>query len=159
MLIRMVIPPALILISITVLVLSFYIEEQSVMDPSSAAFFPALLGGIMTVCAILIAIRGILPLSSAEKATEDSEEESTVEMEEISKKDLNIRIFSFLLLVGLFAFLMNYLNFLIISFLFLFSAMFLLSKQKILTSLLIASIFSGVFYYLFVHVFHIVFPV
>jgi hypothetical protein len=80
------------------------------------------------------------------------------EKENITRKQINKRILFFVSAVILFAILMNYVNFLLISFLYLFGSMILLSRQKMFVSFIVSASFSVVFYYLFVHVFHIVFP-
>jgi hypothetical protein len=158
----------LILVSFAVLAMSYTIEGQNIFDPSSASFFPAIVGAVMLLCSILIGRRGIHPPSSTqqnaihhepmEDKKEEAEEENLYESENITQKEINIRLISFVILVVLFAILMNYLNFMIVSFLFLISSMLLLSKEKRGRSFLVAAITSVAFYYIFVHVFHIVFP-
>jgi len=162
-----IIPPSLVLVSLAILYLSFNIEGQKITDPSSASFFPAVIAVIMTICSILIAIRGINnPFSDkkdpavehAESETASDEDETVFEKENITRKQINKRILFFVSAVILFAILMNYVNFLLISFLYLFGSMILLSRQKMFVSFIVSASFSVVFYYLFVHVFHIVFP-
>lgn len=158
----------LIVLSLAVVVMSFNIEEQDVFDPSSPAFFPALVGVVMLISAILIARRGIQSPSSEQevakqhvKTEANAEEEPEKEMyekENITQKGIHIRLILFTALVFVFAILMNYINFMVLSFLFLFGSMLLLSREKMLRSFIISAIFSVGFYYTFVHVFHIVFP-
>lgn len=159
--IQRIIPPILIIFACTSLALSFMIEGQKVTDFSSAAFMPAVISFIMVICSLLIAKRGIAApsLHSINNANEEEGQESLVEIEEITSKQVTVRILSFLLIVILFAFLMNYLNFLLISFLFLLGAMLLLNRKKIVMALVITTILSICFYYLFSIVFKIVFPV
>ncbi|KIL37322.1 hypothetical protein SD71_01125 [Cohnella kolymensis] len=121
---------------------------------------------IMIICSILIAIRGLHdasadgkgPAAEHAEAEIDSDDDNVLEKEIISKKQINQRIMLFIGAVLLFAILMNYLNFLIVSFLFLLVSMILLSRQKMIVSLIVSVIFSVIFYYVFAHVFHIVFP-
>ncbi|HZG81853.1 MAG TPA: tripartite tricarboxylate transporter TctB family protein [Brevibacillus sp.] len=158
----------LIVLSLAVVVMSFNIEGQNVFDPSSPAFFPALVGIVMLISALMIARRGIQPPSSEQeekkvhKPIEGNEEEEPeqemYEKEDITQKGINIRLILFTAIVVLFAVLMNYMNFMVLSFLFLFGSMLLLSREKIMRSLILSLIFAVGFYYTFVHVFHIVFP-
>jgi hypothetical protein len=158
----------LILVSFAVLAMSYTIEGQNIFDPSSASFFPAIVGAVMLLCSILIGRRGIHPPSSTqqnathhepmESKKEEAEEENLYESENITQKEINVRLLLFVVLVILFAILMNYLNFMVVSFLFLMASMLLLSKQKRFVSFLVSAITSILFYYIFVHVFHIVFP-
>lgn len=157
MIAQRLIPPILLIISILFFALSFTIEGQSVVDVSSAAFMPALVGVVMILCSLLIFRRGNKAPSS--QRTEGTiEEENLVEIEEITKKQLAVRILLFLIGVGLFAFLMNYIHFMVVSFLFLFLIMMMLNRKKIFTSLIISGLMSIIFYYLFSGVFKIVFP-
>ncbi|MEW9673000.1 tripartite tricarboxylate transporter TctB family protein [Ammoniphilus sp. 3BR4] len=161
-----IISPLLIIISLAVVVLSYTIEDQNVFDPSSASFFPFVIGVVMVICSIFIARGGIQsPASAPEKGKdvggekEEAEEEMELyEKEIITQKEINVRLILFTILVILFAVLMNYANFMIISFLFLMGSMLLLSKEKKFRSFLVSAITSMAFYYIFVHVFHIVFP-
>lgn len=158
----------LIVLSLSVVVLSFNIEEQNVFDPSSPSFFPALVGVVMLICALVIARGGIQSPSSAQEEAkkqvpvkgndEDEPEKEMYEKENITEKGIRIRLILFTALVVIFAILMNYINFLFLSFLYLFGAMLLLSREKMLRSFIISLILSVGFYYTFVHVFHIVFP-
>ncbi|WP_400164166.1 tripartite tricarboxylate transporter TctB family protein [Brevibacillus sp. TJ4] len=157
----------LILVSVAIIVMAYNIDEQSVFDPSSASFFPALVGVIMLICAILIAKRGSESSSPATEAAikkhkqaeeTDEEMEDLYEKEDITQKQVNIRLLVFTGIVILFAVLMNYFNFMFLSFVFLFGAMLLLNRQRIIRSFIISAILSVGFYYIFVHVFHVVFP-
>lgn len=158
----------LIVISLAVVVLSFNIEEQNVFDPSSPSFFPALVGVVMLISALMIARRGIEPPSSAQEETkqhvavegndEEEPEKEMYEKENITQKGINIRLVLFTGMVVVFAILMNYIHFMLLSFLFLFGSILLLSREKMLRSFIISVIFSVAFYYTFVHVFKIVFP-
>ncbi|RNB80809.1 tripartite tricarboxylate transporter TctB family protein [Brevibacillus panacihumi] len=159
----------LIVLSLAVVAMSFNIEGQSVFDPSSPAFFPALVGVVMLISALMIARRGVQSPSSAQEedkapkpvaGNEDDEEleKDMYEVENITQKGINIRLILFTLLVVLFAVLMNYFNFMVLSFLFLFGAMLLLSREKVLRSLILSAVFAVGFYYIFVYVFHFVFP-
>lgn len=159
---------SIIIVSLAVAAMSFTIEDQNVFDPSSAAFFPAVIGAVMFLCSLAIVRRGIDPPSSAhqkvkqhesvEKSGEDTEELDMYEIELITPKEINIRLILFTGLVILFAVLMNYFNFMLISFLFLIGSMLLLSKEKKLRSFLVSAIISVACYYIFSHIFHIVFP-
>ncbi|WP_158333717.1 tripartite tricarboxylate transporter TctB family protein [Bacillus sp. OxB-1] len=156
-----IIPGLLFVIASTLLVLSFFIEGQKVTDFSSAAFLPAVTAFLMLVCSLFIMKRGVAapsPHSVPEPGEQEDEEESLVEIEDITKKQLYVRLISFTVVTIIFAYLMNFLNFLIISFVFLFGAMILLNRKKIVTALIVSIIMSGVFYYLFSSVFKIVFP-
>jgi len=158
----------LIVISLAVVAMSFNIEGQSVFDPTSPAFFPALVGVVMLISALMIARRGVHSPSSAQvedkapkpiAGNEEAEPEKEMyEIENITQKGINIRLLLFTGLVVLFAVLMNYFNFMVLSFFFLFGAMLLLSREKIVRSLILSVIFSVGFYYIFVYVFHFVFP-
>lgn len=166
MLVSKYIPALLILVSLAVLAMSNTIEGQNIFDPSSASFFPAVVGVVMLICSILIARRGIQSPSSAHQKAihhepvegKKEEEEDLYENEIITQKEINVRLVLFTILVVLFAILMNYINFMLVSFLFLISSMLLLSKEKRFRSFLVSAITSVAFYYIFVHVFHIVFP-
>lgn len=151
------IPLLLIVIGVFFFTLCFYIDGQKITDFSSAAFLPAVVAILMIICSLLIAKRGVAAPTATINVPE-REEESLVEIENITKKQLNIRLLLFLLSVVLFAYLMNYLNFLIVSFLFLFLIMFILNRQKLITSFIISITMSVFFYYLFATVFKIVFP-
>lgn len=156
----------LIAISLAVLVMAYNIEDQNMFDPSSASFFPGLVGAVMLISAFFIARRGSQPPSPAHEAAKqekpieetDDEMEDLYENEVITQKEINIRIFLFTGLVVLFAVLMNYFNFMLLSFLFLFGSMLLLSREKIFRSFLVSALIAVGFYYIFVHVFHVVFP-
>ncbi|MEK3934232.1 tripartite tricarboxylate transporter TctB family protein [Sporosarcina sp. FSL W7-1349] len=161
MLVQRIIPALLFVIASTLLVLSFFIDGQKVTDFSSAAFLPAVTSVLMLVCALFIMKRGVAAPSThsvPEPGEDDDEEESLVEIEEITKKQLYVRLVSFTVVTILFAYLMNFLNFLFVSFLFLFGGMILLNRKKIVTALIVSVIMSGVFYYLFSSIFKIVFP-
>ncbi|MFS0575178.1 tripartite tricarboxylate transporter TctB family protein [Sporosarcina sp. 179-K 3D1 HS] len=160
MLVHRIIPALLFVIASTLLVLSFFIEGQKVTDFSSAAFLPAVTAVLMLVCSLFIMKRGVAAPSthSVPQPGEEEEEESLVEIEEITKRQLYIRLVSFTVVTILFAYLMNFLNFLVVSFLFLFGGMVLLNRKKIVTALIVSVIMSGVFYYLFSSIFKIVFP-
>ncbi|GAA4720285.1 tripartite tricarboxylate transporter TctB family protein [Brevibacillus fulvus] len=156
----------LIALSLAVVVLAYNIEDQNMFDPSSASFFPGLVGAIMLISALLIAWRGRQspsPVPEAPKAERsgekaDEEVEDLYEKEAITQKEINIRLLLFTGLVVLFAILMNYFNFMLLSFLFLFAAMLLLSRQKMFRSFVVSAVMSIACYYIFAHVFHIVFP-
>ncbi|MEW9673006.1 tripartite tricarboxylate transporter TctB family protein [Ammoniphilus sp. 3BR4] len=158
------IPPFLILISLAVVGLSYTIEGQNVFDPSTASFFPFVIGVVMVICSLFIAKGGIESpkdkhQESAGEKKEDAEEEMEMyEKEIITQKEINVRLILFTILVILFAILMNYINFMIVSFLFLIGSMLMLSKEKKFRSFLVSAITAVAFYYIFVHVFHIVFP-
>lgn len=158
----------MIVLSLAIVAMSYNIEDQNIFDPSSASFFPAVVGAVMLISALMIARRGGLTPSSAQqeekrhKPAEGIDEEEPVqemyENENITKKEINIRLILFTALVVIFAVLMNYFNFMLLSFCFLFASMLLLSREKIVRSFILSVIFSVGFYYIFVHVFHIVFP-
>lgn len=163
MLVHRVIPALLFVIASTLLVLSFFIEGQKVTDFTSAAFLPAVTAVLMLVCSLFIMKRGVAAPSThtapvPSEKMEEEEEESLVEIEELTKKQLYVRLVTFTVVTILFAYLMNYLNFLVVSFLFLFGGMVLLNRKKIVTALIVSAIMSGVFYYLFSSIFKIVFP-
>jgi hypothetical protein len=156
----------LILVSLAVIAMAYNIEEQNLFDPSSASFFPGLVGVIMLISALSIARRGSEASSPAPGADKqhkpadgtDDDLEDLYEKEEITQKEINIRLLLFTGMVILFAVLMNYFNFMLLSFVFLFVAMLLLSRQNIIRSFIVSAIISVGFYYIFVHVFHVVFP-
>ena len=157
----------LIATSLAVLVMAYNIEEQNMFDPSSASFFPGVVGAVMLISALMVARREMQSSSSPaqeaanqEKPVEgtDEEMEDLYEQEVITHKQIIIRLLLFTGLVVLFAIMMNYFHFMLLSFLFLFASMLLLSRQKIIRSFLISAVISVAFYYIFTYVFHVVFP-
>ncbi|MEW9674308.1 tripartite tricarboxylate transporter TctB family protein [Ammoniphilus sp. 3BR4] len=163
------IPPLMIVVSLAVFAMSYNIEDSSIFDPSSPSFFPAVVGVVMFLCSLLIFRRGSQPSSSLhqkaqqhesgkKKKEDEDEEEDLYEAEIITPREINVRLILFTVLVVLFAILMNYLNFMLVSFLFLLGSMLLLSKERKFRSFLVSGITSVAFYYIFVYVFHIVFP-
>lgn len=159
MTIQRTIPYLLTAFSLLVLVLSFQIEDHDVFDPSSAAFFPAVIGIVLVLCSVAIWRRGVLPPPSSVVVTEETAEEETMfENEVISKRDLAKRIIFFLIGISVFAFLMSYVNFMLLSFIYLFATMFLLDRKRWKMGLITSLISSAIIYGVFVYVFNIVFP-
>src|SRR5690606_27818072 len=112
-------------------------------------FLPAVTAVLMLVCSLFIMKRGVAAPSThlvSEPNEDEDVEESLVEIEEITKKKLYVRLVSFTVVTILFAYLMNFLNFLVVSFLFLFGSMVLLNRKKIVTALIVSAIMSVVFY-------------
>lgn len=150
-----IIPILLLIVSLLFLGLSFDIEDHSVFDPVSAAFFPGLISVVLLGCAIAIRRRGISSPSPGQKSEDP---ESVVEEEIISPSQLRKRILYFLIVILLFSFLMKYVHFLVLSIIYLFVSMLLLNRAGKRASLATAVITAAVVYFVFVYIFKIVFP-
>ncbi|SDC39463.1 Tripartite tricarboxylate transporter TctB family protein [Melghirimyces thermohalophilus] len=144
------VPFLLTAISLTILGLSFNIEDNQVLDPSSASFFPALIAILLLICSLLIWRRKAIPASD-EKEDQGSDEGSEPSLP-------LVRLVSFIGGILLFAVLMQVIHFLLLSILYLFTSMTILNRSRWLTNLLVAVITAGVIYVLFVYIFKIVFP-
>jgi hypothetical protein len=152
---KIIIPLILGLVSVVGLALSFNIEQSDVFDPSSPAFLPAVLSVIMLGCSVAIGWRGARSLSfsvDSQKQAEGGQEGGA------ENRSVYGTIGIFLLLLIAYAVLMNYMNFFILSIVYLFLSMILLNRKKWRGSLIVAVASAAVIYYSFVYLFKVVFP-
>ncbi|WP_161974940.1 tripartite tricarboxylate transporter TctB family protein [Bacillus timonensis] len=153
-----IIPPFLILLAFGFFALCFTVEGHKITDPTSAVFLPGVTAVLMIICSFLIAKKGVSASDPSDAVEIDDDGKTLVEVEKITRKQLIIRLVLFVVVVLLFAYLMNYLNFMILSFIYLIVAMFMLERKRIVISLINSIVISVVFYFLFSFVFKIVFP-
>ncbi|MDQ0157183.1 tripartite tricarboxylate transporter TctB family protein [Robertmurraya andreesenii] len=156
-------PILLLVISLFILIQSLNIKEQSVFDPSSGAFLPAIISLVLILCTIIIWKEEMIKSQASRQHLADPDNEIP-EVNDgtfggISKKVVYMQMALFVVLSLVFAFLMNYVNFLILSIVFLIIAMILIKREGILKVFITSIVTSAIIYYSFVYVFKIVFPV
>lgn len=149
---RIVVPFLLFVISLMILGLSFNIKDSSVLIPSSASFFPAMIAVILLICSLLIWRKNNNSIPP-QNQTDDADHNTF-----ISIKDQLKRLVPFLCTLILFAILMNYIHFLLLSTIYLFTVMSMLNKTRWIMNILTSVISASLIYFLFVNVFEIVFP-
>lgn len=154
---RIMVPLSLTAISLVFLGLSFNIKNNSVFNPTSASFFPALTAVILLGCSVLIWLKKDKTRSFSED-TEDLDKEKSEPQKSGPATNQLKRLGIFLGAVILFAVLMNYVHFLLLSTIYLFVAMSMLNRSRWMANLLTSAITASLIYFLFVNVFEIVFP-
>ncbi|PTM58422.1 tripartite tricarboxylate transporter TctB family protein [Desmospora activa] len=159
---KIIAPLLLIAISLIVLGLSLNIKDNSVLDPTSASFFPAVVSLILMASSIAIWKRGAFSPSPNEEESVHHPDRSVNATDPIANpttKNFQIKqLILFLIGVVSFAYLMNFIHFLLLSTVYLFLAMTFLNRSKWRSNLLISILTSSLIYFMFVSLFEIVFP-
>ncbi|SDH26506.1 Tripartite tricarboxylate transporter TctB family protein [Alteribacillus persepolensis] len=158
--------PGLLMVIISLVVLSqaLMMEDQSVTDPSSGSFFPALISVIMLAAGIFTIFQDNRARAATQQSDKDAVEkapDTTTTASEsnliFTKKDYQLIIAYFALVVG-FVLLLPVLTFFPAAFLFLIASMFFLKGVSWFVNIAVSIGTIVVIYFLFSQLFNIVFP-
>ncbi len=134
-------------------------ENQSIIDPASGSFFPALIALIM-LCAGIVTIfqdRSSTQKKAAKTTEQENESNEAAAAETFTKKDYKLILTYFCLVIG-FVILLPILTFFPAAFLFLAASMFYLKGISWLLNVTVSLATIVVIYFLFSQLFNIVFP-
>lgn len=153
--------PGILMVIVSLLVLSqaFVMENQSIIDPASGSFFPALIALIM-LCAGIVTIfqdRSSTQKKAEETTEQENESNEAAALETFTKKDYKLILIYFCLVIG-FVILLPILTFFPAAFLFLLTSMFYLKGVSWLLNVTVSLATIVVIYFLFSQLFNIVFP-
>ncbi|WP_158737899.1 tripartite tricarboxylate transporter TctB family protein [Alteribacillus sp. YIM 98480] len=153
--------PGILMVIVSLLVLSqaVVMENQSIIDPASGSFFPALIALIMLGAGIVTIFqdRSSTQKKAAETAEQENESNEADALETFTKKDYKLILIYFCLVIG-FVILLPILTFFPAAFLFLLTSMFYLKGVSWLLNVTVSLATIVVIYFLFSQLFNIVFP-
>ncbi|MFB4163192.1 tripartite tricarboxylate transporter TctB family protein [Alteribacillus sp. JSM 102045] len=157
--------PGIMMVIVSLLVLSqaFMMENQSITDPASGSFLPALIALIMLAAGIITIFKdGRQRASSAhmeeeENFKKDDSINKTSEADTFTKQDYKLILLYFCLVIA-FVLILPIISFFPAAFLFLAASMFFLKGVSWLLNITISLGTVVVIYFLFSELFNIVFP-
>ncbi|TWT06519.1 tripartite tricarboxylate transporter TctB family protein [Planococcus sp. CPCC 101016] len=153
----------LLVVSVIIFITSFSFEAltTSLVGP---AFMPQIIAIIMAIFSVIITVSGFKKSKSATEKTTTPEEVKEEELQEelivTEKKSYKPVLISLALMIGYVA-LLSYVGFLIMTIVYIFLQMLLLSHithRKVWLFLLISVVTSAAIYYLFRNVFYVMLP-
>ncbi|MDQ0298043.1 hypothetical protein J2S78_000451 [Salibacterium salarium] len=152
--------------SLLILIQAIMMEDQTIIDPSSGSFFPALISicmfaaGVFTIFQERLSWRSSSQNNSAEGDDADdlnTNSETTKTSNAFTKKDYTLILLYFGMVI-VFVLLLPVISFFPAAFLFLITSMFYLRGISLVLNITISILTIIVIYFLFSELFNIVFP-